>query len=77
MMSQPTSIENLSYEAALQELEQVVSALESQEQSLDQALELFERGQALARRCAALLEQAEIKVQQLSGDRLEDLPPQA
>jgi exonuclease VII small subunit len=35
---------------------------------------LFERGQALAQRCAALLDTAEMRVRQLTGERLEDLP---
>ncbi|MFW5713823.1 MAG: exodeoxyribonuclease VII small subunit [Brevefilum sp.] len=33
---------------------------------LEKALQRFERGQALAKRCGQLLEEAELKVQQLS-----------
>ena len=36
---------------------------------------MFERGQALAQRCAQLLEDAELKVQELSGDNLVDFDP--
>jgi exodeoxyribonuclease VII small subunit len=68
--SQP--IEKLTYEQAFNELESIVQSLESDRSSLDEALALFERGQALARYCARLLEQAELKVQQLSGDELSD-----
>ena len=32
---------------------------------------LFERGQGLTRRCAELLEKAELKIQKLSGESLE------
>ncbi|MFM8320822.1 MAG: exodeoxyribonuclease VII small subunit [Chloroflexota bacterium] len=66
----PAPIEQLTYEAAYAELEEIVSALEGDGRSLETALALYERGQALARRCAALLDQAELKVRQLSGDTL-------
>lgn len=68
-------VEQLSYEQAFAELEQIVAALESEEHPLEQALSLFERGQALARYCAALLDQADLKVQQLSGEDLIDFTP--
>ena len=59
--------EELSYEAAFAELEAVVEALESEQRPLDEAIALYERGQALSKHCAALLEKAELKVRQLSG----------
>ena len=82
-MSQPsidpaqggTLPEALSYEQALAELEQIVAALEANDRSLEEALALFERGQALARYCAGLLDNAELKVQQLSGQDLVDFQP--
>ena len=40
------------------------------------ALTLFERGQALARRCESLLDKADLKVQQLLGKDLVDFDPQ-
>jgi exodeoxyribonuclease VII small subunit len=64
-------IEKLNYEQAYAELEAVVSALETGEQSLDEALALFERGQGLTKHCAELLDKAELKVQKLSGETLE------
>jgi exodeoxyribonuclease VII small subunit len=67
-----SSLEELSYERALAELESIVAALETNDHSLDKALALFERGQELARYCAGLLDQAELKVQQLSGTELVD-----
>ena len=63
-------VEDLSYEQAFTELEAIVTALESEERSLDEALAQFERGQALAKHCNALLENAEIKVRQISGEEL-------
>ncbi len=61
-------VEELSYEEALAELEQVVSALESEQSQLEDAIRLFERGQALAARCGVLLEAAELKVKQVVGE---------
>ena len=66
-------IETLTYEAAFAELQSIVATLEGETASLDQAMLLFERGQALAKRCAQLLEDAELKVKRLSGDELVDL----
>ncbi len=60
-------IEELNYEAAFKELETIVAALESEQRSLDESMSLYERGQALVKRCAELLDQAELKVRQLSG----------
>jgi exodeoxyribonuclease VII small subunit len=73
-MSQ-TPVEELSYEQAFTELEAIVGSMEANQFALEQALSLFERGQALARRCSSLLEGAELKVQQLSGGELVDFPP--
>jgi exodeoxyribonuclease VII small subunit len=67
--------EQMRYEEAFAELEQIVQALEANEYPLERALQLFERGQALARHCAALLDEAELKVQQIIGDELVDFIP--
>lgn len=64
------NVEDLSYEEALAELDQVVSALESEQSQLEDAIRLFERGQALAERCGVLLEAAELKVKQVVGDEV-------
>jgi exodeoxyribonuclease VII small subunit len=55
-------IEALTYEHAYAELEMVVSALEDGQASLDESVALFQRGQALAKHCANLLEEARLKV---------------
>jgi len=68
-------VEQLSYEAALSELEALVLDLESDEHALEDALAMFERGQALAQHCAQLLENAELKIQELSGEELTDFDP--
>ncbi len=66
-------VEELTYEQALAELEALVSVLEEEQKSLEEAITLFERGQALTRHCAILLEKAQLRVQQLSGQDVQDL----
>ncbi len=70
--SSKKELKDLSYEAAFAELEAVVTALEGEQRPLDEAIALYERGQALSKHCAALLEKAELKVRQLSGGELAD-----
>lgn len=72
MTANSPEVEKMTYEQAFTELEEIVAALESDEHTLESALALFERGQVLARYCAGLLDQAELKVQQLSGEDLVD-----
>jgi exodeoxyribonuclease VII small subunit len=67
------NVEELSYEEALAELEEIVAVLEDEQGQLEDAIKLFERGQALASRCGVLLEAAELKVKQVAGDELIDL----
>ena len=69
-------VDELTYEQAFEELETIVTALETDEHPLEDALSLFERGQALANHCADLLDKAELKVQQLSGSELLDFDTQ-
>ncbi len=65
-------IEQLSYEEAFAQLEEVVRTLEMNELSLEEAIKTFERGQLLSRRCTALLEQADLKIRELTGQDTED-----
>lgn len=67
-MSKEAKIESLTYEQAFAELETIVGELEEEIHNLEEAMRLFERGQALAKQCSELLEKAELKVQQLGED---------
>ncbi|MBX7252743.1 MAG: exodeoxyribonuclease VII small subunit [Candidatus Promineofilum sp.] len=58
----------LSFEEALVELEQTVAQLESGNLTLEASLLLFERGQLLATRCGRLLDEAQLRVEQLTDD---------
>ena len=71
MATQPAPVEELTYEQARDELESIVSALETEKHPLEEAMALFERGLALTRRCVELLDQAELKVQQISGEEIQ------
>ncbi len=73
-MAEKTSpVESLSYEQAMAEMEGIIQKMEGEQLTLEEALALFERGQALAKRCADLLTQAELKVRQLTGQEIENL----
>lgn len=63
-------VEELTYEESLAELEEIVSALEGEQNQLEESIKLFERGQALAAHCVVLLEAAELKVKQVAGDEI-------
>lgn len=66
----PKPVEELTYEEALAELEGIVEALEGEQNQLEDAINLFERGQALVKQCGALLDAAQLKVQKLAGESL-------
>jgi exodeoxyribonuclease VII small subunit len=71
------TMEELTYEEALAELEEIVAALEGEQNQLEESIKLFERGQALAAHCSRLLDVAELKVKQVAGDEVipfEDIP---
>jgi exodeoxyribonuclease VII small subunit len=58
-------VAELSFDDALAELQKTVAELEAGGQALERSIALYERGVALHERCAALLAEAELKVQQL------------
>jgi exodeoxyribonuclease VII small subunit len=60
--------EDLTFETALAELEQIVSRLEAGDLTLEESLALFERGQQLADYCNNLLDSASLRVEQLTAD---------
>jgi exodeoxyribonuclease VII small subunit len=66
-------VDEMTYEQALAELEEITRQLEENPPVLAQTLVLYERGQSLAKRCSVLLDQAELKIRQLSGEELDQL----
>ncbi len=53
------------FEAAYQELQQVVDRLDEGGFSIEEAVRLFERGVELANRCEAYIDRAELRVTRL------------
>ena len=72
-MSEKVALENLSFEQALLELEQIVGHMEQGDIPLEQALANFERGVSLARHSQKKLSQAEQKVKILLSQQ-QDAP---
>jgi exodeoxyribonuclease VII small subunit len=59
--------EELTFEQAQRELEEIVHRLESGEAPLDEALRLWQRGEELYRFCRERLDSAEGKIEELAG----------
>jgi exodeoxyribonuclease VII small subunit len=59
------SLEKVTFEDALQELEGIVASLERGDVSLDDAISAFERGTQLKSHCQARLEEARMKVEKI------------
>ena len=60
--SETKAIEDLSFEEALSQLDETVSALESGSLTLAQSMAMYERGMKLARVCNEMLTSAEMKI---------------
>ena len=58
-------VATLSFEAALAELDGLITRLEAGSVDLEEAIACYERGAQLAQRCAELLDRTEAKVMQL------------
>jgi exodeoxyribonuclease VII small subunit len=61
-------VHEMTFEEALAELERIVRALEGGGLPLEEALALYERGQAMAERCQRLLQEAQLRVRILERD---------
>jgi exodeoxyribonuclease VII small subunit len=57
--------EPLAFEETLGRLDEMVSALESGQLPLDDAIRLYEEGVRLAQRCQQMLDNAELRIQRL------------
>lgn len=76
-----STIAELAFEEAYERLEAVLSRLQMGNLSLDDSLTAFEEGMALAAHCQALLDAAELRVEELEraapadDDDEDDEPP--
>ncbi|TPW34922.1 exodeoxyribonuclease VII small subunit [Oecophyllibacter saccharovorans] len=71
--AQETPIDQLSFEGALAELEQIVRGLESGQMPLEETISAYERGAALRRHCETRLEEAEMRVRAIVRNGAQDL----
>ncbi|WP_375319495.1 exodeoxyribonuclease VII small subunit [Candidatus Tisiphia endosymbiont of Oplodontha viridula] len=65
-MSDVTSIENMSFEAALAELKEIVKKIDTGEESLDSSISSFERGILLKDHCEKKLQAARLKIEKVT-----------
>jgi exodeoxyribonuclease VII small subunit len=59
-------VKKLSFERAIEELEVIVKRLEDGKVPLEESVAIYERGEALKRRCEELLRQAEARVEKIT-----------
>ncbi len=64
-MAEPDDIAQLSFEAALAELERIVAELESGKAELERSIQVYERGAALKAHCEAKLKAAQLRVEKI------------
>ena len=69
----PTSPPPASYEAAMAELEALVTSMESGALPLEESLAAYRRGAELVKYCQQMLERIEQQVKVLEGDTLKPL----
>ena len=68
-----TAKAELTFEAALQKLEAIVEAMESEELPLETLIKRYEEGVKLAQNCQAKLAEAELKISQLEKNAAGEL----
>jgi len=66
MAENNTDVKKLPFERAIDELESIVKDLEGGKVPLERSVELYERGEALKKRCEELLRQAEARVEKIT-----------
>jgi exodeoxyribonuclease VII small subunit len=74
-MTEPTSVENLTFEQALDQLDKLVRRMESGELGLDESIAAYRRGAELAQLCQSKLADAERQIQKLDGEVLRNFAP--
>ena len=66
-MAQLKSIEKMSFEQALAELEEIVRKIDTGQENLADAVERFERGVLLKKRCESMLKDAKLKIEKITN----------
>jgi len=61
-------VKKMPFERAIEELESIVKRLEEGKVPLEESVAIYERGEALKKRCEDLLRQAEARVEKITLD---------
>ena len=65
MPKKATKIEKLTYEEALEKLEDIINKMEREELTLKESLDSFQEGMLLNEYCRSLLTEAELRIEEL------------
>ena len=65
-MAQSKSIEKMSFEQALAELEEIVRKIDTGQENLADTVESFERGVLLKKHCESMLKAAKLKIEKIT-----------
>ncbi len=68
MVAKANDIKDLRFEQAMKELESIVTRLERGDVELEEAVNIYERGEALRAHCDRLLKLAEARVEKITLD---------
>ena len=69
MADEPQDVKDLTFEAALKRLEEIVRKLESGEAPLDEAIALYGEGDRLKQQCEARLQAAQARIEKIQVGR--------
>lgn len=65
-MADSDRIEDMNFETALAELEEIVGKLETGRVDLEQSISIYERGEKLKAHCEGLLKKAEARIEKIT-----------
>ena len=66
MAKSEPQLAELTYEQAFKELEGIIEMLDTEQKPLEESLKIYERGQLLLQYCNALLDQADLRIRQVT-----------
>ena len=67
-MAEHSDVNKMPFERAIEELESIIKRLEEGKVPLEESVAIYERGEALKRRCEELLKAAEARVEKITTD---------
>lgn len=68
-VAEKKDVEKMEFEEALKELEDIVKVLEEGKSTLKESVGLYERGVVLKKRCDQILEETQLKINQIAVDK--------